>query len=1296
MENQDGKLLHSIALDLSQLKRDTENVRAMYSRISDHAIQEGKRVDAMFSNLSKTAGAYFSVSMAKDFVNQLVNVRGEIESLEVAYTVLLGSKEKSDKMLADMKQFSIKTPLTLTDISQAGQTLLSFNIDAEKVMPTIKMLGDVSLGNVDKFQRLSLAFAQTSAMGRLMGQDLLQMVNAGFNPLQYISEATGKSMAQLKKEMEDGKISSDLVAKAFESATGEGGKFNNMLEKQSESIKGLKSNLQDIITNELNNFGKENEDIIKGILSGTIEAVRNYKEIGQVIAELVIVYGSYKAALILVTTLTEAYTLQTALATASGVAFTTTQAAAATATSTLQAAMLRLNATISANPYAIAAAGLAAMSFIIYKVVTSESELEKTHRRMTDALTESNAAIGQEQAQIDILFNKLRNAKKGTDEYNSAKSNIISQYGQYLKGLGDEKTALDNVALAYKTISNNAVEAAKARALASSSQKEYDLYGEFVKSNTEKAQEEIYKKLGKNKGEIAYQTLAGVLSGNTSPNSAQKKLIDSFNFKDIASASMPGMGSAVQSVGQTYNFLNDIIESNKKAKSDLEKNIRTLEKVFPTTWISTPETPGTTPPATGTGTGLTDKQKAQIEKEKNERLEKIKELNAEIAQALKDGELELTQIKVDAMQEGLDKEFAQIDLTYQRMLTENENRLKDMISKQADIADLEWQKTHQDAVKKGEVFNRENVSFWDLSKNQQDQYKAFIDFAIKYKTAEEDKARKEQADKDLKKAKEKAENEVDLFVRASEARAQIATLRNSGGKFVWNADKEKADLEIQLKALTEQKAKLEELNKSFPDTQTAADIERVNAEIEKLNKNIDEIPGKKINEMLSGFESLASTLSGLDGTAGEMFGSLAKGISNASAAAKAFNDTNMSSSEKNLTYITSIANTAIDLVNMVTESYQKRKDAEKEYYQDALAFAHEYALALNEQLRLQTEISSNGFVKNYSGEITDGFNALSDATLKYDEAIAKLSDGLAKTGQRNAIDWTNVGKGVMGAGIVGGLIGLFGGKKKEDVFGGILEVYHELVNQNGELNKSLAQTLISTNQLDENTKQLVQNALDWQTAIETANEQISNIVNDLAGDLGSSLQTALVNAWKSGEDASTAMFDIASQSLENFVTNMIYSTVFSGVFDKFKESLKQSLSLQGDQNVVDDYRAFIDNYLSQQDAFKNSMNDIKKLSEQYGFKFSEIDANGGLTAKKGIAQASQDSVDELNGRFTAVQGHTFSIAESMKIANDISKNQLNALNRIDTNTARLEAVENHMSNMKNTLEDIKNQGIKLK
>lgn len=172
------------------------------------------------------------------FTGKIITLGAEMEQTKVSMEVLVGDAEKANELFNQMSSYASDTVFGGKDITDAGKLLLSFGTAAEDVMPTIAMLGDISGGNAEKLGSLSLAFAQMSSSGRLMGQDLLQMINAGFNPLQVISEKTGKSIGDLKKIMEDGGISSDMVKQAFVAATSEGGRFFNMVEKQAETMSG--------------------------------------------------------------------------------------------------------------------------------------------------------------------------------------------------------------------------------------------------------------------------------------------------------------------------------------------------------------------------------------------------------------------------------------------------------------------------------------------------------------------------------------------------------------------------------------------------------------------------------------------------------------------------------------------------------------------------------------------------------------------------------------------------------------------------------------------------------------------------------------------------------------------------------------------------------------------------------------------------------------------------------------------------------------------------------------------------
>lgn len=224
-----------------------------------------KGIDSMKSSAERGTeimkNTFSAVGIAAAAIGTAVGVAGfnfnsQMEQYKAGFTSLLGSAEKANQMVSNLQSMASKTPFELTDLAKASQTLLAFGTDAESIMPILKNIGDVSLGNKERFQALSLAFGQVQASGKLMGQDLLQMVNAGFNPLQEISRTTGKSMEDLRVEMSNGQITTEMVAQAFQSATAEGGRFAGAMETQSKTLAGQWSTIKD-------NFGQLSGKILE-------------------------------------------------------------------------------------------------------------------------------------------------------------------------------------------------------------------------------------------------------------------------------------------------------------------------------------------------------------------------------------------------------------------------------------------------------------------------------------------------------------------------------------------------------------------------------------------------------------------------------------------------------------------------------------------------------------------------------------------------------------------------------------------------------------------------------------------------------------------------------------------------------------------------------------------------------------------------------------------------------------------------------------------------------------------------
>lgn len=402
---------------------------------------------------------------------------------------------------------------------------------------------------------------------------------------------------------------------------------------------------------------------------------------------------------------------------------------------------------------------------------------------------------------------------------------------------------------------------------------------------------------------------------------------------------------------------------------------------------------------------------------------------------------------------------------------------------------------------------------------------------------------------------------------------------------------------------------------------------------------------------------------------------------------------------------------AVSLVSMVIDAAAERARAEQEFTQALINQQLQYNLALNEAILLNSKLKDNVFLVNYQGQLRDGIAALTDAQKSYQEAIKALSAGQAKAGQRDSIDvksvLAGVGSGavagaavgsivpvigtaigaVVGA-VAGGIVGLFGGKKKKDTYVALLEEYPELVQKTDDgilqINKDLAQTLIKNNLVSDSTKTLIQDTLDWQAAIDKANEQIKSIIADLAGDLGGDLRDALVDAFEQGTDSAKAFAQSVQKTLDNVISQMIFNQVFGSAFDHLQKQMQDSFQQGGDMNWQDDLQDFFAQYSGLTNQFNEQLQAAQQAAEQVGLSIfqNSNDANNVNSLSGAIRGMSEQQADLLAGQFGGLRTTAMQQLQTMS-------NQLNVLNAIETNTYQLYSIDAR-------LRLIETQGIKIR
>ena len=290
--------LFGLTQEQANARLSVKKLRDEYALFKDEGGGTAQTMDLLTSKMKGIAATVMGGMGLKELASHIISVRGEFEGMETSLKVLLGgNQQRLDSIMGQIKEYALASPLNTKDMVGAVQMMTSFGIEAEKSIDYLKAIGDISMGDTGKFNGLALAFSQMSASGKLMGQDLLQMVNAGFNPLEEISRKTGKSIGELKEEMSKGAISAKMVQDAFISATSAGGKFYGMGDKGSKTLNGQISMLQESFDNMFNEIGTKGEGVVMTAVQIGTKLVENYEQVGRVILGLIETYGAYRVGL---------------------------------------------------------------------------------------------------------------------------------------------------------------------------------------------------------------------------------------------------------------------------------------------------------------------------------------------------------------------------------------------------------------------------------------------------------------------------------------------------------------------------------------------------------------------------------------------------------------------------------------------------------------------------------------------------------------------------------------------------------------------------------------------------------------------------------------------------------------------------------------------------------------------------------------------------------------------------------------------------------------------------------------
>lgn len=385
--------LFGLTQQQAEARLSVKKLRDEYALYNDNAKEVVDNNNGIAISWKKALAVIGGAGVLKALGSEMIRVRGEFQSMQTAIETMVG-KDMAGQLIPQIKELAKISPLTMSDMVGAEKMMLGFNIQAEDTIKYLKALSDISMGESSKFNSLTLAFSQMSAAGKLMGQDLNQMINAGFNPLQIISEKTGKSIATLKDEMSKGAVSAEMVQQAFIDATSAGGKFYNMSENASKTINGQLSMMQDALDSVFNELGTKSESVIMDGIQITTSLIQNYETVGKVLAGLVVTYGTYRTAVMLVTAAESKHTL--------------VEIGLTNARLLARKAQMALNAAMLTSPYVLLATAVVGLGAAMWTFHDSATEAEKAQRRFNEQQEEAKKQEEEHKQKIDFLVKSSR------------------------------------------------------------------------------------------------------------------------------------------------------------------------------------------------------------------------------------------------------------------------------------------------------------------------------------------------------------------------------------------------------------------------------------------------------------------------------------------------------------------------------------------------------------------------------------------------------------------------------------------------------------------------------------------------------------------------------------------------------------------------------------------------------------------------------------------------------------------------------------------------------------------------
>lgn len=362
--------LFGLTQQQAEARLSVKRLKDEYAAFKEEAGETVEANEKMSVSLTKVLGVIGGVTALKNFATELVNVRGQFQQLEIAFSTMLKSKEKADKLMSELVDIAAKTPFDLQGVASSAKQMIAYGSSAENVGDELVMLGNVAAGVGSQLSEIAYLYGTLRTQGRAYAVDIRQFAGRGIPIYEELAKVLGVTKDEVSGLVKEGKVGFKEVEQAFKNMTGESGIYYNLMQEQSKSLTGQLSNLGDAWDTMLNEIGKDTQGIASAGISGLKGLIENYETVGKILIGLIATYGTYKTALIVVRIAQDTLTARMELAILVTKAQTIAQKA--------------LNTVMKANPYVLVATVLAGLVATMWAFHDSTTASEKAQQKFNE------------------------------------------------------------------------------------------------------------------------------------------------------------------------------------------------------------------------------------------------------------------------------------------------------------------------------------------------------------------------------------------------------------------------------------------------------------------------------------------------------------------------------------------------------------------------------------------------------------------------------------------------------------------------------------------------------------------------------------------------------------------------------------------------------------------------------------------------------------------------------------------------------------------------------------------------